>query len=109
MKNTGLKKVGVALAAGVIFFLIALLGRSTAQGFSGLSKLLGGGSTHTGNSSQSNAAVTLQRDAAPYEGNFNGKQNEGSKNDDLRAQFACYPAHDPALPQTKAFVCYSAE
>jgi hypothetical protein len=64
--------------------------------------------TNVRNSSQSNGAITVTRDASPFVGMFHGKQNAGSA-DHLSAQFACYPAHDSALPQENTFVCYVPE
>jgi len=76
----------------------------------------------------------VRRGASPYLGQFVGKrtQKSGSGQNaqmgqysqigdnaqagsqtapvtNLTAQFACYPAKDSALPQTKAFLCYSVE
>ena len=93
-------------------FLVACLGQSFAQGLGGLGQLLGGGggSRHQQqNSGQTNNAVTVERDVAPFVGKFSGKQKAPSYEGDLNAQFACYPAHDAALPQTRTFVCYTAE
>ncbi|MFZ1121817.1 MAG: hypothetical protein WB580_23200 [Candidatus Binataceae bacterium] len=93
-------------------FLVACLGQSFAQGLGGLGQLLGGGggSRHQQqNSGQPNNAVTVERDVAPYVGKFAGKQKAPSYEGDLNARFACYPAHDAALPQTRTFVCYTAE
>ena len=101
-------KLGAAATAVFAALFLAWPGTSSAQGFSGLSQLLGGGSTHSRNSSQSNGAVTVERNSAPYLGSFDGKQKKGS-GADLNTEFACYPAHDSALPNTNAFVCYTAQ
>ena len=53
--------------------------------------------------------MTVKRDVTPFVGKFRGKQKEPSSETDLNAEFDCYPASDAALPQTKAFVCYTAE
>lgn len=84
---------------------------SQAQGFDGLSQLLGGGGLGglTGNSGQSSAPVTIQRNTPPYTGMFSGKETTGSETKSLDAKFACYPAHDPAFDQTDTFVCYAAK
>ena len=121
-----LKKLGTAATAMLALSLLACPGTSSAQGFSGLSQLFGGSSTssgqgfggvsqlfgggsmHSKNSSRSSGAVTVERSSAPYVGSFDGKQKKGS-GADLNAEFACYPAHDSALPDTNAFVCYTAE
>jgi len=121
--------------AALVVFLIALSGQSFGQGLSGLSNLFGGGSKHKGNSGQSSTGVTAQREASPYLGQFVGKRTQkprsgqnaqtgqysqtgenaqsGSQTPpvitNLTAQFACYPAKDSALLQTKAFLCYSVE
>jgi hypothetical protein len=85
-----------------------LPGSSRAQGIDGVSQLLGGLGL-SNNSGQANAAVTVQRDAPPYTGMFSGKVTTGSETRSLDAKFQCYPAHDPALEQTDAFVCYAGQ
>ena len=125
------KKASALTAAGTMIFLVALSGQSFAQGFGGLGQLLGGGSNAQGssgngqgfgglsqllgggsrrsrNSNGASAGVTVQRSAAPYIGIFDGKQKH-TPGGNLSAQFACYPAHDSALPQSDTFVCYTAE
>ena len=88
---------------------------SQAQGVDGLSQLLGGlglsgGSPgNSGNSGQANAPITVQRNAPPYTGMFNGKESTGSETKSLDAKLACYPAHDPAFDQTDTFICYAAQ
>jgi len=88
---------------------------SQAQGVDGLSQLLGGlglsgGSPgNSGNSGQANAPITVQRNAPPYTGMFNGKESTGSETRSLDAKLACYPAHDPAFDQTDTFICYAAQ
>jgi len=106
--QTKLTKLGAVATAILAAFFIAWPRTSSAQGFSGLSQLFGGGSMHSRNSSKSNNAVTVERNSAPYVGSFDGKQKQGS-GADLNAEFACYPAHDSALPDTNAFVCYRAQ
>jgi len=103
-----LKKLSAVTIAGMGLLLIVLCGRSSAQSLSSLSQMFGGGSKQSRNSSQSNAAITVKRDASPFVGRFSGKQNATSGSH-LNAQFACYPAHDSALPQDDTFVCYTAE
>ena len=93
--------------AGIAFLLIVLCGRSYAQDLSSLSQMFGGGSKQSPNSSQPDA-ITVKRDASPFVGKFDGKQN-ASSGSQLNAQFARYPAHDSALPHENAFVCYTAE
>jgi len=91
-------------------FLVASFGQSAAQGLGALGQLLGGGSKHQQqNSGQPNNAVTVERNVAPFVGKFAGKQKAPSYEGDLNAHFACYPASDAALPQTRTFVCYTAE
>ena len=94
--------------AGIGILLIVLCGQSSAQSLGSLSQMFGGGSKPARNSNQSNGAITVTRDASPFVGMFHGKQNTGSA-DHLSAQFACYPAHDSALPQENTFVCYAPE
>jgi hypothetical protein len=101
------KKLSVAIVAGLTVLLILLCTQSFAQGLGGLSQLLGG-SSHSRGSSHSGSAVSVERNAAPYLGKFDGKQNEGSGTR-LNTEFACYPAHDAALPQSNTFVCYTPE
>jgi hypothetical protein len=62
------------------------------------------------NSGESNggAGVSVQRNASPFKGKFVGEQKEQDAETTITAEFACYPASDSALPQTKAFVCYMA-
>ncbi len=133
-----MRKFVAAAVAGLVVFLIALSSQSSAQSFGSLSNLLGGGSKSRGQSGKSSAAVTVQRDANPFVGQFLGKRkaksqpgqsaqtSQGTETSEysqasaqagsqtgsitnLTAQFACYPAKDSALPQTKAFLCYSVE
>lgn len=126
MTRKKFKKLGAAATAVLAVFFLAWPGTSAAQGFSGLSQLFGGsstssgqgsgglsqlfggGSTHSRNSNRSNGAVTVERNSAPFVGNFDGKQKKGA-GADLNAEFACYPAHDSALPDDNAFVCYTPE
>jgi hypothetical protein len=85
-------------------------GSQQTQGFGGLSQLFGnGGSRHSGSSDQSGTAVTVQRGAAPYTGDFSGKEATSSGFHSFSSRFACYPAHDPVFAQTETFVCYAAQ
>jgi hypothetical protein len=98
--------------AVLLLFCLVLPGSSQAQGIDGLSQLLGGGlglPGLSGNSGQSSAPVTVQRNAPPYTGMFSGKETSGSETKSLDAKFQCYPAHDPAFDQTDTFVCYAAQ
>jgi hypothetical protein len=110
--NSRLRRTGAVATAAVVVSLVAGSGRSQAQSLGGLGQLLGGGSSsrHQQQSSgQPNSGVTVQRDVTPFVGRFVGNQKEPSYASDLNAQFACYPASDAALPQTKTFVCYTAQ
>jgi len=102
------RSTAVAIAA-LAAFLVAFSGESFAQGFD-LSQLLGGGSKHQrGNSGQSSGgSITVQRGAPPFEGKFVGKQEDLGAETTMTAEFACFPATDPALPKTRTFVCYTA-
>jgi hypothetical protein len=117
--------MGITVVA-IVLVPIALCAPASAQGLSSLTNLLGGGSSHSshsGSSGQSNSGVTVQRNALPYVGAFSGQRTQTAQASDsgtdsgtsqsaptsLSAQFACYPAKDSALPQTKTFVCYSAD
>ena len=92
----------------VLILCIMLPGSSQAQGIDGVSQLLGGLGL-SNNSGQANAAITVERNAPPYTGMFSGKETTGSETKSLDAKFQCYPAHDPALEQTDAFVCYAGQ
>lgn len=94
--------------AGMGFLLVVLCGRSSAQDLSSLLQKFGGGSKQSQNSSQSDGAISVKRKAAPFVGMFDGKQS-ASSGTHLNAQFACYPAHDSALPHENTFVCYTPE
>ena len=102
------RKLSQAIIGGAGIFLILLCGQSSAQGLGALSQLLGGSTNHSGMASHSGGAISVQRETAPYLGKFEGKQHQGSGSH-LNTQFACYPAHDAALPRTDAFVCYTPE
>jgi hypothetical protein len=109
-----LKKTGAVAALGTVLFILASFGQPLAQGFGGLGglgQLLGGGgSMHRQQySGQSNNAVTVERNIAPFVGKFSGKQKAPNYEGDLNANFACYPALDSALPNSRTFVCYTAE
>jgi hypothetical protein len=99
----------VSATALILLLFLILPGSSQAQGVDGLSQLLGGGLGLSGNSGQSNAPVTVERNVPPYAGTFSGKTTTGSETKSLDAKFACYPAHDPAFDHTDAFVCYAAQ
>ncbi len=104
------KRSRVVAIAALAAFLVAFSGESFAQGLD-LSQLLGGGSKHQrGNSGQSNAGagVTVQRGAPPFKGKFVGTQEDQGAETTMTAELACFPASDPALPQTRTFVCYTA-
>jgi hypothetical protein len=100
--------VFVGATALLLLSCLVLPGSSRAQGIDGLSQLLGGVGLG-GNSGQSNAPITIQRNTPPYTGLFSGKETTGSEVKSLDAKFACYPAHDPAFDQTDTFVCYAAQ
>jgi hypothetical protein len=106
MKITRLR-VFVA-ATALLLSCLALPPSAQAQGFDGISQLLSGVGLGP-NSGQAGAAVTVERNVAPYTGIFSGKDSSGSETKSLEAKFACYPAHDPAFDKTEAYVCYAAE
>jgi hypothetical protein len=95
-------------ATALILFFLILPGSSHAQGID-VSQLLSSGLGLSGNSGQSNAPITVERNAPPYAGTFSGKTSTGSETRSLDAKFACYPAHDPAFDHTDAFICYAAQ
>jgi hypothetical protein len=117
----------VAILAAIFFFVPAefvhaqglnglsqLFGNGSQQqpqGLGGLSQLFGGGSgfRHSPGSDQSGAAVTVQRGAAPYTGEFTGKEATSSGFHSYNGRFTCYPAHDPIFAQTETFVCYGVQ
>jgi hypothetical protein len=111
MKYTDFKKITAAAIVGAALLLMFSPGQSFAQGLSGLSQFFGGNNNqqqHSHSSGSSNTAVSVQRDAEPYVGTFEGKQKEPGANLDLNAHFVCYPGHDAALPQSNIYVCYMA-
>src|ERR1700691_5476661 len=89
-------------AAALLLCFLLLPVSSKAQGVDGVSQLLGGLGL-SGNSGQSSAAVTVQRNSPPYSGMFSGKETTGAETKSLDAKFQCYPAHDPAFDQTDTF------
>ena len=93
-----------AVAAVLLFFGSA--GFLHAQGFGGLTQLLGR-FPNSHSSAQSDTAVKVQRGATPYMGEFIGTETTNSGPRSFRNRFACYPARDPALAQTETFVCYA--
>jgi hypothetical protein len=111
MSNSRPRRAGAVATIGVVVFLVASFGQSAAQGLGALGQLLGGGGSkhQQQNSGQPNNAVTVERNVAPFVGKFAGKQRAPSYEGDLNAHFACYPASDAALPQTRTFVCYTTE
>ena len=94
-------------AIAMLLSCLVLQGSSQAQGFD-VSQLLGGLGGHPGQA-QTSAAVTVERNVAPYTGTFSGKESTGAETKSLDAKFACYPAQDPAFDKTDAFVCYAAQ
>lgn len=98
----------VAATAALLLFCLVLPGSSQAQGIDGVSQLLGGLGL-SGNSGQSNAPVTVERNTPPFTGTFSGKETTGSETKSLDAKLQCYPAHDPAFDKTDTFVCYAAQ
>jgi hypothetical protein len=118
MSNTELDRAGymkitrfTVLVGAIAIFLscLVLQGSSQAQGFD-VSQLLGGvGLGGHPVQAQTSAAVTVERNVAPYTGTFSGKESTGAETKSLDAKFACYPAQDPAFDKTDAFVCYAAQ
>jgi hypothetical protein len=119
INKTRLKTPGLVRVIAVVVFLVASVGQSLAQGLGGLGQLgqllggsAGGGagaSRHQEQDSDVANVVSVERDVAPFLGKFAGKQKAPSYEGELSARFACYPARDAALPQTRTFVCYTAE
>jgi hypothetical protein len=103
--------VFASATALLLLICLAVPGSSRAQGIDGLTQLLGGVGLPglSGNSGQSSAPVTVERNSAPYTGTFSGKETTGSETKSLDAKLQCYPAHDPAFDKTDTFVCYAAE
>src|SRR5215472_10609049 len=100
------RRIAAILAAIFFFVPVEFL---HAQGLGGLSQLFGGGAggfQHSPSSDQSGTAVTVQRGAAPYTGEFTRKEATGSGFHSYNSRFTCYPAHDPIFAQTETFVCY---
>jgi hypothetical protein len=103
--------VFASATALLLLICLAVPGSSRAQGIDGLTQLLGGVGLPglSGNSGQSSAPVTVERNSAPYTGTFSGKETTGSETKSLDAKLQCYPAHDPAFDKTDTFVCYAAQ
>ena len=103
--------VFASATALLLLICLAVPGSSRAQGIDGLTQLLGGVGLPGlgGNSGQSSAPVTVERNSAPYTGTFSGKETTGSETKSLDAKLQCYPAHDPAFDKTDTFVCYAAQ
>ncbi len=107
------------LVPRVVFAVFAALtlifSEAHAQGLGSLGQLLGGGTggsryqQRNSNPNQPSNAITVERNIAPFVGRFAGKQKASSYQGDLNANFACYPAHDAELPESRTFVCYTAE
>jgi hypothetical protein len=103
MRNDKLKFF-LATTIAVAVCLLMLTAQASAQGMSSLTQLFGGHS-HSQSSSQSAGSVVVHRDSAPFVGTFDGQQKV-APDEILKAKFACYPAHDSALPHDQAFICY---
>jgi len=82
-------------------------GQSPSQGL-GLPQLLGGGASRQqrGSGNSNGNELTVQRGVSPFDGKFVGKQEDQGAETTMTVQFACYPANDSALPQTRVFACY---
>jgi hypothetical protein len=108
-----IKRYTLLVSATVLVLLLGIMlpGSSRAQGIDGVSQLLGGLglSNNSGQANAANAAVTVERNSPPYTGMFSGKETTGSETKSLDAKFQCYPAHDPALEQADAFLCYAGQ
>ena len=103
-------RCSTAAIAALIAFLVALSGQAFAQGFD-WSQLLGGagGGQRRQYSGQSGGSgVSVDRGSPPYTGKFVGKKEDQGIENTMTAQFACFPASDADIPQSKAFVCYTA-
>ena len=122
----------LAITALTTFF-VALSGEAFAQGFD-WSQLLGGGSGGSSGAAsggsggglsqlfgggggggqrhqppgQPGGGISVERSAAPFTGKFVGRQQDQGVENTMTAQFACYPASDSDISQSKTFVCYSA-
>jgi hypothetical protein len=113
--GSALHRIAPRVVSAVFVALTLILGEAHAQGLGGLGQLLGGGSggsryqQRNSNSNQPSSAITVERNIAPYVGRFAGKQKASAYQGDLDANFACYPAHDAELPESRTFVCYTAE
>ncbi|HEY2524657.1 MAG TPA: hypothetical protein VGI29_06335 [Candidatus Binataceae bacterium] len=114
-RRRGLNRIAPRVIFAAFAVLTLFFSEAHAQGLGGLGQLLGGGSggsrnqQRNSNSNQPSNAITVERNIAPYVGRFAGKQKASSYQGDLNANFACYPAHDAELPESRTFVCYTAE
>ena len=107
-------RFGASAIAVLAAFFLTLSGQACAQGFD-WSQLFGGGGTgggggqmHQHSGQPGGSGVIVERKALPFTGKFSGKQEDQGIENTMTAQFACYPASDSDIPQSKAFVCYSA-
>jgi hypothetical protein len=110
-------RFGVAAIAALAVFFVTVSGQAFAQGFD-WSQLLGGGGAggapggagqrHQQSGQSNGSGISVDRGSPPYTGKFVGKQEDQGIQDTMTAQFACYPASDSDIPQSRAFVCYSA-
>jgi hypothetical protein len=109
-----ISRFGAFAIAVLAAFIVTLSGQAYAQGID-WSQLLGGGGggagggqkhQHSGQSSGS--GVTVDRGTPPYTGKFVGKKEDQGIENTMTAEFACFPAADTDIPQSKAFVCYTA-
>jgi len=111
-------RCSTAAIAALIAFLVALSGQAFAQGFDWSQLLGGGGQGGAGGggggqkrqqSGQSGGSgVSVDRGSPPYTGKFVGKKEDQGIENTMTAQFACFPATDTDIPQSKAFICYTA-
>ena len=87
-------------------------GGGSSGGGGGLPQLFGGGTgggqMHQRSGQAGGAGVSVERNAPPFTGKFSGKQEDQGIENTMTAQFACYPASDSDIPQSRTFVCYSA-
>ncbi len=99
-----------AQGLGGLSQLFAGSGSQQGQGLGGLSQLLhGGGFKQSQDRGQSGNAVTVDRGATPYTGEFTAEEAASAGAPGFSGRFVCYPARDPIFVQTETFVCYAAQ
>lgn len=97
-------KFVIATVITIAACILMLTAQGSAQGLGSLSQLFGGHS-NSQSSGHSGGSIVVQRQTPPFIGTFHGQQKV-APDEMIQTKFACYPAHDAALPNNQAFICY---